>query len=156
MAIKYAASPWVGALSPSISDIGKLAEQAYRAMPENFHALCGDIVLRIEEIADEDLIEFLGGNSPYDLLGLFHPNGLDPTGDELTGLDADIPTHAIVLYRRAIIDYWADSQESLDNIVTHIIVQEIGRQFGLDDNELEKVEAATQDEADRDARAMVQ
>lgn len=152
MARKYTASPWAAALSPTTQDIGKLAEQAYRALPENFHAMCGDIIIRIEDIADPELIEFLGGSSSFDLMGLFHPAG----ESLIDNIEEDLETHAVVLFRRAILDYWAESEETLGNIITHIIVQEIGRQFGLNEDELEEIETATLDEAEREARSMVQ
>jgi len=152
MAIRYMASPWASAVSPTIQDIGKLAEQAYSALPENFHAMCGDILIRVEEIADAELVEFLGGSSTYDLMGLFHPAG----ESLIDNIEEAMETHAVVLFRRAILDYWADSDETLGNIVTHIIVQEIGRQFGLNEDQLEQVETATLEGAARDATSMMQ
>lgn len=129
-----------------------MAEQAYSALPENFHAMCGDIIIRVEEIADTELVEFLGGSSTYDLMGLFHP-----AGESLVdNIEEDFETHAVILFRRAILDYWADGDEELGSIVTHIIVQEIGRQFGLNEDELEKIETATIDVAARDAKSMMQ
>lgn len=152
MAIRYTTSPWASSVSPTIQDIGKLAEQAYSALPENFHAMCGDIIIRVEEIADTELVEFLGGNSTYDLMGLFHP-----AGESLVdNIEEDLETHAVILFRRAILDYWADGDETLGSIITHIIVQEIGRQFGLNEDELEKMETATIDGAARDAKNMMQ
>ncbi len=152
MAIKYTASPWASAVSPTTEDIGKLAEQAYRALPENFHAMCGDIIIRVEDFADPELIEFLGGSSSYDLMGLFHPAG----ESLIDNIETALETHAVIVFRRAILDYWADSDETLGNIITHIIVHEIGRQFGLNEDELEQVEIATLDEAEREAKSMVQ
>ena len=152
MAIRYAASPWAAAFSPTTEDIGKLAEQAYRALPENFHAMCGDIIIQVQEIADPELVEFLGGSSSYDLMGLFHPAG----ESQIDNIHEALETHAVILFRRAILDYWADIDETLGNIITHIIVQEIGRQFGLNDDELVKIEIATQDEAERDANSIMQ
>lgn len=152
MAVRYTTSPWADSLAPSNEDLGKLAEQAYRALPESFHAMCGDMSIRIEEIADMELIEYLGGASPYDLMGLFHPAG-EPC---LESDETAASTHAVVIYRRAVLDYWAEANETLGNIVTHIIVQEIGRQFGLNADQLEEVEIATQNEAERDAKSMMQ
>lgn len=152
MAVRLTTSPWAECIAPSPQDIGKLAEQAYRALPDSFHAMCGDIAIRIEEVADADLIEFLGGTSPYDLMGLFHPAG-ESYGDSD---DAPSHVHAVVIYRRAVLDYWAEAEETLGDIVTHIIVQEIGRQFGLNPDQLEEVEIATRSEAERDAKSMMQ
>ena len=152
MAIRYTPSPWATAYSPSIEDIGQLAEQAYRSLPENFHAMCGDIVIRVEEIADPELVELLGGSSSYDLMGFFHPAG----ENLVDSIEEPMETHAIIFFRRAMLDYWAEVDETLGNIVTHIIVQEIGRQFNLDEDQLEAIEIATLDEADREAKSLMQ
>ncbi len=152
MAVEYIAPKWSGKLCPASQDIGQLAEQSYRALPQTIHAMCGNITLRVEEVADMDLIEFLGGSSPYDLMGLFHPAGETLLSDNQEASD----THLIILYRRAIIDYWAESEETLDTIITHVIVHEVGRQFGFDDEQLEKIEISTNDEIDREAKAMMQ
>ncbi len=152
MAIRYTASTWSGKLSPTNEDIGKLAEQSYRALPQSIHALCGNITLRVEEMADIDLIEFLGGTSPYDLMGLFHP-----VGETFLSSDEQAPdTHLIILYRRAIIDYWAETEDSLDAIVTHVIVQEVGRQFDFDGDQLEEIETSTNQEIERDSKSLMQ
>ena len=80
-----------------------------------------------------------------------------PAGESLIdNIEEAMETHAVVLFRRAILDYWADSDETLGNIVTHIIVQEIGRQFGLNEDQLEQVETATLEGAARDATSMMQ
>lgn len=152
MAVKYIAPKWSGKLCPTSEDIGLLAEQSYRALPHTIHAMCGNITLRVEEMADMDLIELLGGSSPYELLGLFHP-----LGETFLSNSNEAPdTHLIVLYRRAIIDYWAESEETLDAIITHVIVQEVGRQFEFDEDQLEKIEISTNQEIERETKAMMQ
>ncbi|HHI82574.1 MAG TPA: Zn-dependent protease [Rhizobiales bacterium] len=154
MATRLETSPWADAHSPSVQDIGKLAEQAYRSLPGDFRALCGDLVVQVAEFASDEIIDELGGQSPYDLLGLFHPAGtLDDTGGSDSQMNV---THSVVLYRRAILDYWAEFEEPLGAIVTHILVNEIGRQYGLSDDDLEKIEIEAASEAERDARSLMQ
>ncbi len=152
MASRYIASPWADAQSPDNEDIGKLAEVAYRSLPPEFRAMCGNLVLRVEELADPELISELGGSSQFDLLGLFQQ------GDEMAGLPVDDEDSAnvVVLYRRAILDYWAETRETLGSIVTYVLVQEIGRQFGMSEDDLDLVTSQTEDEARREVGAFVQ
>ena len=45
------------------------------------------------------------------------------------------------LYRRAILDYWAEGDETLGEIITHVLVHEIGHHFGFSDADMEEIEA---------------
>jgi hypothetical protein len=44
------------------------------------------------------------------------------------------------LYRRPILDYWAEHEETLGSLVTHILVHEIGHHFGLSDPDMEAID----------------
>ena len=46
----------------------------------------------------------------------------------------------VFLYRRAILDYWAEHHEALGTIVTHVLVHEIGHHFGLSDDDMDAIE----------------
>jgi predicted Zn-dependent protease with MMP-like domain len=48
----------------------------------------------------------------------------------------------IWLYRRPILDYWAEHDEALGAIVAHVLVHEIGHHFGLSDGDMESIEQA--------------
>ena len=45
------------------------------------------------------------------------------------------------LYRRPILDYWAEHEETLGHIVRHVLIHEIGHHFGLSDDDMEAIEA---------------
>lgn len=157
MAFRISSSPWTGAVAPTAEDIGQIAEQAFRSLPNNVHAMCGDMIIRVEDMADEELIETLGGSSVYDLLGLFHPGGsFDEDDGEAFVVTEQGQLPALVLYRRAIVDYWAESDETLGAIVTHVIVHELGRQFGLSDDDLDSLETATLEQAELEQKSMIQ
>ncbi len=47
--------------------------------------------------------------------------------------DAPREPDMVFLYRRAILDYWTESEETLDEIITHVLVHEIGHHFGFSD-----------------------
>ncbi len=126
MAIRYTASTCSGKSSPSNENIGKLAEQSYRALPQSIHALRKNITLCIEEIADMDLIEFLGGTSPYDLMGSPHP-----IGKTFLSSDKQAP-------------------------ITHIIAQEIEHQLDFEGNQLKEIEISTNQGIEYDSKSLMQ
>jgi predicted Zn-dependent protease with MMP-like domain len=46
----------------------------------------------------------------------------------------------VFLYCRPILDYWAEHEEALGAIVTHVLVHEIGHHFGLSDADMHRIE----------------
>ena len=132
-----------GGLAPSVDEIAALTDQAFQSLPEHFRALCGDIIIRVEDFADDETLDELGCESPFELLGLFRGVGLA----HASVTHPNPQPNMIFLYRRAIIDYWAEHEETLGAIVTHVLVHEIGHHFGLSDEDMMRIEA----EADIDA-----
>ena len=76
--------------------------------------------------------------SDFDLLGLFHGVGL-PHQSESSPVQ--LP-NMIFIYHRPILDYWAEHDETLGTIVTHVLVHEVGHHFGLSDEDMEQIEQA--------------
>jgi predicted Zn-dependent protease with MMP-like domain len=128
---------WRGLASPSLADIEAMAEQAYARLPQHFRNLCDGLVIRVEDFPSEDVVETMGLDSEFDLLGLFQGVGL-PFRSEAA--PTQMP-NMIWLYRRPILDYWAENEDTLDEIVTHVLVHEIGHHFGLSDDDMEAIEA---------------
>jgi predicted Zn-dependent protease with MMP-like domain len=128
---------WRGLSSPSLTDIEAMAEQAYARLPQHFRNLCDGLVIRVEDFPSEDVIETMGLDSEFELLGLFQGVGL-PFRSEAA--PAQLP-NMIWLYRRPILDYWAENEDTLDEIVTHVLVHEIGHHFGMSDDDMEAIEA---------------
>jgi predicted Zn-dependent protease with MMP-like domain len=120
-----------------LADIEAMAEQAYARLPQHFRSLCDGLVIRVEDFPSEDVVETMGLDSEFDLLGLFQGVGL-PFRSE--AVPAQMP-NMIWLYRRPILDYWAENEDTLDEIVTHVLVHEIGHHFGLSDDDMEAIEA---------------
>ncbi|MGE0845717.1 MAG: metallopeptidase family protein [Flavobacteriaceae bacterium] len=133
------ASPWEDLESPSLSDIEMLAVAAFDRLPDGFRALAGEIVIRVAEFPDDEVLDEMQLESPYDLLGLFQGVGVAHTGS--AAQTGQFP-NMIWLYRRPILDYWAEYSESLGHLVTHVLVHEIGHHFGLSDDDMEGIEAA--------------
>jgi predicted Zn-dependent protease with MMP-like domain len=140
MARSNQTADWANRLSPSLSEIESLAIEAYAHLPETFRALCGDITIQVSEFPDDQIIEDMGLESPFDLLGLFEGTGIG----ERFSLQTGEQPNRITIYRRAVLDYWAEYEEALGDIVTHILIHEIGHHFGLSDEDMERIEATVE------------
>jgi len=129
---------WASLHAPSLADFEALAEAAYARLPEEFRALCHGVVIRVEDFPDDETMAEMGCETPFDLLGLFRGIGLAQGGAAMqTGQFPNM----VWLYRRPILDYWAEHEESLGALVTHVLVHEIGHHFGLSDEDMEAIEA---------------
>ncbi len=130
---------WTALKAPALDDFETIARRAHDELPAEFRGLTGEIVIRVAEFPDDDALDALQLESPFDLLGLFQGIGLsDGPASPYTG---QMP-NAIWLYRRPILDYWAENDESLGQIITHVLIHEIGHHFGLSDDDMEALEAA--------------
>jgi predicted Zn-dependent protease with MMP-like domain len=136
---------WHGVNAPSLADIEVLAEHAYRRLPRRFRALCEGLVIHVEDFPTDEVLKSMDLQSEFDLLGLFHGVGLPFRSESASG---QMP-NMIWLYRRPILDYWAEHEETLGAIITHVLVHEIGHHFGLSDADMAAIEAS----ADRDRKA---
>ncbi len=128
---------WQGVLAPNLADFEAMAAVAWDRLPSEFRNLCGDVVIRIEDFALDEVLDELGIESPFDLMGLYQGVSLDRKSV------SDVPRgpDLVVLYRRAILDYWSDGDEPLGELITHVLVHEIGHHFGLSDEDMEAIEA---------------
>jgi predicted Zn-dependent protease with MMP-like domain len=129
---------WQKAAAPSLADFEILAADAYGRLPEHFRKLCEGLVIRIEDFPDDEVVESMQLDSEFDLLGLFQGVGL-PFQSETA---PELMPNMIWLYRRPILDYWAEHEDTLGEIVTHVLVHEIGHHFGLSDEDIEAIEAS--------------
>jgi predicted Zn-dependent protease with MMP-like domain len=136
---------WRDVAAPSLDDIEALARDAFDRLPPEFRALCGNLVIRVEEFPSDEVLREMGLVSPFDLLGLFQGFGLAQSGTVYTGRMPNM----VFLYRRPILDYWAEHEEPLGGLVTHVLVHEIGHHFGLSDDDMAAVEAAAESDENR-------
>ena len=125
-----------GLSAPSISDIEELAAEAFRSLPDEFRALCGEVIISVTDFPTEEVQKDMDAG-PFDLLGLFQGVGL--AHDAATPETGRMP-NMVFLYRRAILDYWAEHEETLGDVVTHVLVHEIGHHFGLSDDDMYGIE----------------
>ena len=123
-------------LAPSAADIEALARTSLERLPEPFASHLRDVVLQVEELADDETLLSMGIDDPFELSGLYH--GL-PIGQKSVELSGTLPDR-IFLYRRAILDEWAAGGETLEHLVHHILVHEVGHHFGLSDEDMHALE----------------
>ena len=131
---------WRTVKAPSLEELEVLAERAFQRLPQKFRALCEGLVIRVEDFPTDEVLDELGAETEFDLLGLFQGVGL-PFQSE------SAPTHMpnmVWLYRRPILDYWAEHDETLGALVTHVLVHEIGHHFGLSDADMIAIEEAAE------------
>ena len=130
---------WRGLAAPSLEQMEAIALEAYAALPEKFRALCEGIVIRVDDFPSEEVLEDMRAQTEFDLLGLFQGVGL-PFRSE--SAPEQMP-NMIWLYRRPILDYWAEHDDTLGEIITHVLVHEIGHHFGLSDEDMLTIEEST-------------
>jgi len=133
-AIILANMDWNSRQPPSLDEIEELAREAFAGLPKNFRRLCGDLVFMVQDFPDNDVVRDMKLESEFEILGLFQ-------GPDLAQRDgAHAQQTMIFLYRRPILDYWAESDETLGHIVRHVLIHEIGHHFGLSDDEMHTIE----------------
>jgi predicted Zn-dependent protease with MMP-like domain len=129
---------WRPVKAPSLVELEILAGDVFRRLPRRFRDLCDGIVIQVDDFPSEEVLDHMGAESEFDLLGLFQGVGLPFRAESAA---VQMP-NMIWLYRRPILDYWAEHDETLGAIVKHVLVHEIGHHFGLSDADMETIEAS--------------
>jgi predicted Zn-dependent protease with MMP-like domain len=131
------AKDWHSATAPSLADFEILAQDAWNRLPAEFRELAGDVVIRIEDFAIDEVLDELDIEDPFDLTGLYQGVSLDKQSVS----DAPREPDMVFLYRRPILDEWASGDEELGHLVAHVLIHEIGHHFGFSDEDMEGIEA---------------
>jgi predicted Zn-dependent protease with MMP-like domain len=131
---------WRPIKAPSLAELEVLAGQVIRHLPKPFRELCAGVVIQVNDFPSEEVLEEMQAGSEFDLLGLFQGTGLPFRSESVSG---QMP-NMIWLYRRPILDYWAEHEETLGAIVKHVLVHEIGHHFGLSDADMAAIEQAAE------------
>lgn len=134
------AKDWAGRKAPDLAAFEELAAEAWKRLPQEFRAMCGDLVIRVEDFPTDEVLKSMGLESPFDLLGLYHGLSLD----KKSVADIVPQPDMVFLYRRPLLDYWAEHEETLGHLVTHVLIHEIGHHFGFSDEDMYGIEAATE------------
>jgi predicted Zn-dependent protease with MMP-like domain len=130
---------WADRIAPSLADFEAIAARAYGSIPATFREMAGDVTLAVAEFPDDDVVEELEAESPFDILGLFQGVGLAHAS---AVPETGVMPNRIWLYRRPILDYWAEHEETLGDIVANVLIHEIGHHFGLSDDDMDAIEEA--------------
>jgi len=126
--------------APDAAEIERLADAAIARLPEVFRRHLEGVVLRVEEFAEEAVLDELGVEDPFDLTGLYSGR---PIGERSSMFSGELPA-MIHLYRRPLLDEWADTGVALEDLIAHVIVHEAGHHFGFSDEEMEAIEAGAE------------
>lgn len=123
-------------VAPGADEIEAIARRTLASLPAEFRRHTGEIVLIVEEFADDETLDALGIESPFDLTGVYHGR---PIGEK-SSMDSGAAPDRIHLYRRAILDEWVEDGEDLATLVRHIVIHEVGHHFGLSDEDMHRLE----------------
>ena len=128
---------WKTAKAPSLAEMEIMAHDVFERLPKRFRDLCEGVILRVDDFPTEEVLDEMNAESEFDLLGLFQGTGVpQQSHDDVARLP-----NMVWLYRRPILDYWAEHDEALGDIVRHVLIHEIGHHFGLSDDDIEAIEA---------------
>jgi predicted Zn-dependent protease with MMP-like domain len=128
---------WRSLKAPSLAEMEAMAHEIFGRLPRTFRDLCEGVIIRVDDFPTEEVLDEMEAESEFDLLGLFVGVGLPhQSHDDIARLP-----NMVWLYRRPILDYWAEHDEALGHIVRHVLIHEIGHHFGLSDDDMEAIEA---------------
>ncbi len=122
--------------APSAADIEAIARRTLDALPEPFASHLRDVVLLVEEFASDEILQSMSIEDPFDLTGLYEGLPLNQKSVDISGTLPD----RILLFRRPILDEWAESEETLERLVAHILILEAGHHFGFSDADMHALE----------------
>jgi predicted Zn-dependent protease with MMP-like domain len=124
-------------LPPSLEDFEALAAAAFDSLPEGFRTLCGRVELFVADFADEETLDELDIENPFELTGVYI--GVDLARKSV--IDPSPEPDRVFLFRRPILDEWAERGDiPLGELIAHVLVHEIGHHFGLSDEDMHRIE----------------
>ena len=123
--------------APTLANLEAVAREAFASIPAELRRFAGNVVIRVEDFPDDETLEDMECETPFDLLGLYR--GVDLSHKSV--LDTPEDLDLVFLYRRPILDYWCEVGEDLTHVVRHVLIHEIGHHFGLSDDDMERIEA---------------
>jgi predicted Zn-dependent protease with MMP-like domain len=128
---------WTSTKAPSLEEMEAMAHEIFERLPETFRKLSEGVIIRVDDFPTDEVLDEMQAQSEFDLLGLFQGVGLPQQSSQ----DIARLPNMIWLYRRPILDYWAEHEETLGHIVRHVLIHEIGHHFGLSDDDMTGIEA---------------
>lgn len=129
---------WEGISAPDLETFEQMAQEVWLRLPEEFRKPAGDLLVRVEEFGTDEALDALGIEDPFDLLGLYQGVSLD----KKSVLDVPQQPDIVFLFRRPLLDEWANSGETLGDLIANVLIHEVGHHFGFSDEDMERIEAA--------------
>jgi predicted Zn-dependent protease with MMP-like domain len=138
---------WTTLKAPSLAEMESMADKIFEGLPARFRKLCEGLIIRVDDFPTEEVLDEMDAESEFDLLGLFQGTGVPfRSHDDIARLP-----NMVWLYRRPILDYWAEHEETLGDVVRHVLIHEIGHHLGLSDDDMADIEAEAEVDAEADA-----
>src|ERR1700729_3673970 len=131
---------WTDQKAPSLAELEAMAHEIFERLPQRFRELCEDVIIRVDDFPTDYVLDEQNAETEFDMLSLFQKTGLPPQSHS----DVDRLPNMVWLYRRPILDYWTEHDETLGDIVRHVLIHEIGHHFGLSDDDMADIEAETE------------
>ena len=126
-------------IAPGLDDFEMMAARAFSALPAEMRRLCDGLEIFVADFADAETLDAVGVDNPFDLTGVYI--GVDLSQKSVA--DPSPGPDRVILFRRPILDEWADHGAiTLGELVTHVLIHEIGHHFGLSDDDMHRIEDA--------------
>jgi predicted Zn-dependent protease with MMP-like domain len=139
---------WTTLKAPSLAEMESMTHEIFEGLPARFRDLCEGLVIRVDDFPTEEVLDEMDAETEFDLLGLFQGTGVPfRSHDDIARLP-----NMVWLYRRPILDYWAEHDETLGDVVRHVLVHEIGHHVGLSDDDMTEIEAAAETEIEPESQ----
>lgn len=130
--------------APSLAELEAIADAAFLQIPAVLRERVAGVAIQVADFPDDEVVAEMGLESPFELLGLY--SGTDLTQKSVN--DVAQAVDMIFLYRRPMLDFWAEEDLTLQELVRHVLIHEIGHHFGLSDADMEALERAAEREED--------
>ena len=138
---------WTTLKALSLAEMESMAHEIFEALPARFRELCEGVIIRTDDFPTDEILDEMDAESEFDLLGLFQGTGVPfRSHDDIARLP-----NMVWLYRRPILDYWAEHDETLGDVVRHVLIHEIGHHVGLSDDDMADIEAEADTEIESEA-----
>ena len=125
-------------LAPTAEDLDRLARETLARLPASYRAVLGSVALRVTDFADDAVLEELGIEDPFDLTGLYTGR---PLGEK-SSLDSGTLPDMIHLFRRPLLEEWIETGVTLEALIAHVVIHEVGHHLGLSDDAMHGLEDA--------------